>query len=168
MNVDIERADRAQHDVLRHLLHLYVYDFSEILGLEIEESGRFAERPVEIYWEDARWHPFFIRAGGRLAGFALVHRGSRLSGDPEVWDMAEFFVLRKHRRAGVGMEAAHRIFALHPGRWEVRQRSENVAATAFWRRAIGAWASDFTETLVEDSRWQGPVQHFTQKVGQGR
>jgi predicted acetyltransferase len=161
MNVDIEPADRAHEDVLRHLMQLYVYDFSEMIDLELEDSGRFAERPIDRYWDDPRWQPFFIRAGGRLAGFAILHHGSRLSDDPEVWDMAEFLVVRKHRRAGVGLEAARRLFALHPGRWEVRQRRENVPATAFWRRAIRAVAGTFSEDDRNDAQWNGPVQRFT-------
>src|SRR5262245_15957693 len=119
--VAVVRAVRAQHELFRQLVQLYVYDFSELLGLELEEAGRFAERIVEGLWDEPLRHPFIVRAGGRLAGFAIVHRGSRLSGDPEVWDMAEFFVLRKHRRLGVGSEAARQLFAAHPGRWEVRQ-----------------------------------------------
>jgi predicted acetyltransferase len=159
--IDLERALPAQRDVLRHLMQLYVYDFSEVLGLEVEEDGRFAAPALEAYWEDARRHPFLVRASGRLAGFALVHRGSRLTGDGDVWDMAEFFVLRRHRRAGVGLAAARQVFAAHPGRWEVRQRREATAATAFWRRAIGeSTGGAFTEVDVDDATWRGPVQHF--------
>lgn len=161
-DVEVVPALRTQHDTLRQLVQLYVYDFSELLGLEVEDDGRFAEQLLGDLWENPRRHPFVVRAGGRVAGFALVHRGSRLMGDPEVWDMAEFFVLRRHRRAGVGSEAARRIFAMHRGRWEVRQRSENVAATAFWRRVIGEYSNGtFTEAILDDTSWCGPVQRFT-------
>jgi predicted acetyltransferase len=158
----VVRAELADRDTLRNLMQLYGYDFSDILGLDVEDDGRFADRPLDAYWQDAWRHPFLIRAGGRLAGFALVHQKSRLSGADDVWDMAEFFVVRRHRRAGVGREAAHRLFAQHPGRWEVRERRENVAATAFWRNAIGTYTNDrFTEQQLDDARWCGPVQSFT-------
>jgi predicted acetyltransferase len=76
--------------------------------------------------------------------------------------MAEFFVLRKYRRAGVGTRAAHRIFGTYAGEWEVRQRSTNVSATSFWRTAISVYtAGQFTEELLDDERWHGPVQRFT-------
>ncbi|MEO6419837.1 MAG: GNAT family N-acetyltransferase, partial [Polyangiaceae bacterium] len=95
-------------------------------------------------------------------GFALVHRGSRLSGAEDVWDMAEFFVLRKHRRTGIGSEVARQIFREHEGKWEVRQRRANAAATAFWRKAIGSFATaGYTELEIDDARWCGPVQCFT-------
>ncbi len=47
------------------------------------------------------------------------------------------------------------------GRWEVRQKPENVAATEFWRRAIGRYANGrFDEVLWDDARWRDPVQRF--------
>jgi predicted acetyltransferase len=77
--------------------------------------------------------------------------------------MAEFFVLRRYRRARVGLTAAHRIFAMHAGKWEVRQRTANVEATSFWRTAISAHTGGrFAEELLDDDRWRGPVQRFTE------
>lgn len=118
--------------------------------------------PLDAYWNDPARFPFLLRADALLAGFALVDRNSRLSGANDVWDMAEFFVLRRHRRSGVGLRAAHRLFAMHPGNWEVRQRNANVAATSFWRATISAFiGGTYSEELVDDERWRGPVQRFT-------
>ena len=50
--------------------------------------------------------------------------------------MAEFFVMRKYRRAGLGRRAAAEIFPLFPGEWTVRQQRGNAPATSFWRTAI--------------------------------
>jgi hypothetical protein len=44
------------------------------------------------------YHLFYllvVEPSGRLAGFALVKRGSEITGDEYVWDMAEFFVVRR-------------------------------------------------------------------------
>ena len=155
-------ADASERPTLARLMQLYAYDFSEVLDLEVDDSGRFAAPSLDSYWDAPLRSAFLGRAGERLAGFALVHCGSRLSGADDVWDMAEFFVLRKHRRCGVGSEAAHRIFREHRGKWEVRQRRKNVAATAFWRRAIGSFGTTgFAEVEIDDARWCGPVQCFT-------
>ena len=159
-SVSVVRAERSQEATLGNLMELYAYDFSVIASLEVDESGRFPPYPLATYWEDASRFPFLIRSGDRLSGFALLQRTSRLAGAD--WDMAEFFVLRKHRRAGVGREAARVLFAGHPGTWEVRQRSENVEATSFWRQVIGAYTGGrYTEVMVDDERWRGPVQRFT-------
>ena len=50
--------------------------------------------------------------------------------------MAEFFVMRKYRRLGVGRRTAEEIFSRFPGSWTVRQQHTNSAATAFWRSII--------------------------------
>ncbi len=165
MEVRVVLAEPSDKEVLKNLFQLYAYDFSEIIPADVDEVGRFKEYRLDSYWSDAWRFPFLLRADGHLAGFALVHHRSHLSGADDVWDMAEFFVLRRHRRAGVGTTAAHRLFATHRGAWEVRQRTANSAATAFWRRAIGAFtasrASRFTDELLDDDRWKGPVQRFT-------
>jgi Predicted acetyltransferase len=67
--------------------------------------------------------------------------------------MAEFFVMRKYRRGGVGGKAARAVFARFPGEWQVRQLAANGAAVAFWRAAIPV-------PFSEDTNDEGPVQHF--------
>ncbi len=161
MTVSLVPIERAQQETLRNLLQLYVYDFSEILGLEVRGDGRFAESPLDRWREDPLRFPFFVLAGEALAGFALVHHQSALSDAPDVWDVSEFFVLRKHRRAGVGLRAAALLFGTFRGPWEVRQRAENVAATTFWRKAIAAFTGGPFEESLEHPRWRGPVQFFT-------
>ena len=162
MQTHVVRATRSDQPVLRELFQLYAYDFSEIIHTEVGDNGRFPDPRLVAYWCDAWRFPFLLRVDDHLAGFALVHRGSRISNDDDVWDMAEFFVLRRHRRARVGMRAAHHLFAMHPGRWEIRQRRENAFATLFWRRAVSTYTNgSFFDELLDDPMWQGPVQRFT-------
>ncbi len=162
MKTDVVAAERSFQGALRNLFQLYAHDFSEILPLDVDETGRFKEEPSDAYWTDPRRFPLLLRVEERLAGFALIHRGSRLSGATDVWDMAEFFVLRRYRRASVGTSTAHRIFAMHAGEWEVRQRNANLSATQFWRKAIATYTQGrFTEERLDDERWHGPVQRFT-------
>jgi predicted acetyltransferase len=166
MKTGVVAAERSDQEALRNLFQLYAYDFSEVLPLDVDKTGRFKEEPLDAYWNDAWRFPFLLRVHEQLAGFALVHHKSKLSTADDVWDMAEFFVLRRYRRAGVGMRAAHRIFATHAGDWEVRQRNANVSATLFWRRAIYAYTEGrFTEEVLDDERWRGPVQRFTSAGG---
>ena len=68
------------------------------------------------------------RIEGKLVGFALVTRGPGLRADGEVWDISEFFVLRRYRDRGVGSEMAEKIWRLFPGRWQIRVRSDNLAS----------------------------------------
>ena len=146
---------------LANLMQLYVHDWSEILPLELEADGRFAAPPLDAYFREPDHRAFFIESAGKLAGFALVVAHSRLTGAPGVHDVAEFFVARGYRRRGVGAAAASALFTRFEGPWEVRQRDENEAATAFWRRAIGRFTGGrFEELRWADERWTGVVHRF--------
>src|SRR4051812_50039763 len=117
---------------LRNLMQLYIHDWSELRPLEVGEDGRFEEYRLEPYLAGDGGHAFLIRVGQRLGGFVLVGTRSRLTGAADIFDMAEFFILRRHRRSGVGRAAAVATFNRFRGPWEIRQRDENPAATTFW------------------------------------
>jgi predicted acetyltransferase len=160
--ISLDPASAAERPLLESLFQLYAYDWSELVSLEIGRDGRFATPSLDAYWQEAHHHPFLIRVEGRLAGFVLIGARSRLTGTPGVFDMAEFFVMRKYRRQGVGFAAASAAFARFPGRWEIRQRNENAAATVFWRRVIARYTGgSYEEVRCDDATWVGPVQIFT-------
>ncbi|MBV9947285.1 MAG: GNAT family N-acetyltransferase, partial [Myxococcales bacterium] len=138
--VTLEPIAREQETVLQNLFDFYVYDFSEQLPLEIKPSGRFELRVGDAWWTTEGHFAFFVRYAGSLCGFALVRRGSRVTGTADVMDMAEFFVARGLRRRRIGQKAAHALFRAFPGRWEVRVRRSNVSASRFWARVAESWS----------------------------
>jgi predicted acetyltransferase len=71
-----------------------------------------------------------------------------------VLDVAEFFVLRRYRRAGVGRRAALLLWNRLPGKWTVRVVDENASGRAFWRAVVAEAASN---TMVETTR-QDPTR----------
>jgi predicted acetyltransferase len=155
--VDVRPAAPGEEPVLANLLELYAHDFSALADLQLHPDGRYGYRELPLYWREATRFPFLVRVDGFLAGFALVTRGSRVSGDPDVWDMAEFFVVRRHRRRGIGAAAAHEVFRRFPGRWELRVMEHNLPALAFWSAAVGAFTGAPAEgvfTQVAEKRWQ--------------
>jgi predicted acetyltransferase len=161
MPIEMVRAVPNDATTLANLLQYYVYDLTEVVDSQLGADGRFVVPSVDAYWSDAWRHPHLVRVDGKLAGFALVQQRSRITGDQTTWDVAEFFVMRRYRRQGVGAIIATRIFETFRGRWEVRERTKNHAAIAFWRRVIGAYTDgNYEETLIDDERWNGPVQSF--------
>jgi predicted acetyltransferase len=127
--------------VLRRLLELYLHDFSEFSGQDLNDHGEYGYRYLDHYWTEPGRHAFLIRVDGRLAGFALVRQAGG------AMEMAEFFIVRKYRRQGFGTRTAQRLFDRFPGAWRVRHDPANVAARAFWRRAVQRCAAErFTET----------------------
>jgi predicted acetyltransferase len=79
--VSVERGETSQRETLANLVQLYIHDFSEFLSaqrkLAVEEDGRFADLlRLDQYWSQPDRSVWFIRAGGQLAGFALLNRRS--------------------------------------------------------------------------------------------
>ncbi len=148
--VVLEAATPADALLLSNLLELYSHDLSAAFpDVEIGPDGRFGYKKLPLYWSEPESRfPFLIRSGARIAGFALVTRGSPASDDPAVHDVAEFFVLRRHRRSDIGRRAAILLWNRFPGPWTVRVSGGNAAALPFWSRIIadftGGTATEFT------------------------
>ena len=110
------------------------------MPVELGPDGRFGYEKLASYWsEPDRRFPFLIRYEGRLAGFVLVTRGVLPTNDPDVLDVAEFFVLRRYRRLGVARRAAFLVWDRFPGRWCVRVSEGNVEALPFWTRIVAEY-----------------------------
>jgi predicted acetyltransferase len=132
---EVVRATVDQEPIVANLLELYIHDFSEFHDVELGMDGRFGYRNLSLYWGEPDRHPFLVRMEDKWAGFVLVKRGSEISGNDSVWDMAEFFVVRRYRRRGIGTKMAHEVWAQFPGLWEVRVMESNPSALHFWEHA---------------------------------
>jgi predicted acetyltransferase len=140
--VALELATAADAPLLANLLALYMHDLSEIFAVEPDASGRFVYERLPLYTsEPGQRFAFVIRSAGRAVGFALVTRGSPASEDPEVLDVAEFFVLRRHRRSEIGKQAAFLLWNRLRGDWIVRVSEANRTGLPFWTRIIGEFTS---------------------------
>src|ERR1700761_4575057 len=121
-DLEITVAPPSERGLIENLFQLYTHDFSEFWAGradgEFQADGRFPQYiHLDGYWADPARIPLVIRVGSHPAGFALVNDHSH-SGRPLDRNLAEFFVVRKHRRGGTGTAAARRVFALYPGVWE--------------------------------------------------
>jgi predicted acetyltransferase len=124
--VVVEPAVHRDATVIANLLELYSHDLREAFSLELGTGARFGYESLPLYWSKPdRRFPFLVRRGNLLVGFALVTRGSPASDDPNVFDVAEFFVVRRHRRCGVGRRAAFLLWSRVAARWIVRASEAN-------------------------------------------
>ena len=102
----------------------------------------------DLYWSEpeTRW-PFWLRADGANAGFALV----RKEGPSGRTQIAEFYVAPAYRRKGVGLAAARHVIARFPGQWQITQRELNASGIAFWHRVLDGFVSYDEATTHTDA-----------------
>ncbi|BBI34302.1 hypothetical protein KCTCHS21_37010 [Cohnella abietis] len=117
---------------------------------------------LDHYFTEEGRHPFFIRVDGMLAGFALIREIGTNENNDIIYSLAEFFVMKKYRRQGVGQHAAVEVFDLFCGEWKVAQIAANKPAQIFWRKTIESYTkSNYQEITEED--WAGPIQTFSSR-----
>lgn len=120
-------------------------------------ADEFAERHGELM---ARWfaddssHPLVILKNDQRVGFALVSRPPRHLRDQVDFRMADFYVMPKSRRLGVGRDAAHLIFNRFAGTWEIVEFIYNKPAVAFWRAIV----SEYTGGRFRETSMHGEVR----------
>lgn len=135
MKIEVSPAKVEDKPILRNLLELCLHDYSEFNGKDVNEHGLFDYPYLDHYWTEAGRYPFLVKVEGKLAGFVLVRDLAIAEGEP-LWQIAEFFILRKYRRQGIGREVAHQMFERFVGRWEVTQEKGNLPAQQFWQRIM--------------------------------
>jgi predicted acetyltransferase len=146
----LETANPDDAVLLGNLLELYLHDLSETFPIAVGPDGRVGYKWLPLYWQEPeRRFPFLIRMSGEVAGFALVTRGSPATADPADLDVAEFFVLRRYRRLGVGRRAAFLLWDRISGHWIVRVSEGNRRAIAFWPSVVREYTSG---TFSESNR----------------
>jgi predicted acetyltransferase len=163
--VEVSVAQPQERAALANLAQFYIHDFSEFWAGtadgEVQDDGRFADYPLDAYWREPSRIPLLLRLDDRLIGFALLNAVGH--GEwPVERNMAEFFIVRKHRRGGAGTAAARQVFSLYIGAWEVAVARKNVGALAFWRQAISGHAQvrDVEELDLTTAAWNGPLFRF--------
>lgn len=164
MHLTLTPASLEEKPLLERLMQLYLYDFTEFDGDDVDEQGFYAYPYLPRNWEESNRRPFFIRVDGKLAGFVLIRLGIEGLIDPPrlVNTVAEFFVMKKYRQGGLGEFAARWVFDQFPGHWEIEELASNVPAQAFWRKIISRYTNEnFREEDIENNHYRGLIQTFT-------
>jgi predicted acetyltransferase len=132
-NISIEKARNDQMPIVLNMASLYRYDLSEFTHWSIEEDGMHYCYGLEMYWGEGNF-PYIIYVDNELAGFALI--SSSQSDNRTVYEMGEFFVLRKFRKLGVAKYVVLKLLDLYKGDWEVAQLASNQPAISFWHKLL--------------------------------
>ena len=154
MAIDISLVPVEKKHVLRNMLELYFHDFSEFDDeedrLELNEAGLYGYGYLDYYWTEEGRYPYLLTADGKLAGLSLIRT---IEENPLTFEVAEFFIVRKYRRLGLGSALITRMFELHQGKWIINTPIKNITAQSFWRKAVqNASEGKYKEYLAENGR----------------
>ena len=136
MNVQLVPVTVDEKEILRNLLEKYLYESSQWEAADVNALGLYGYDWLDCYWTEPNRWAFFLRVDGKLAGFAMVNDYQEIPGENTDYAMAEFFVMHKYRRCGVGREAAFWLFDHFPGQWQLMHHAKNAAGGRFWTDAI--------------------------------
>lgn len=153
----LQRAYPQDRDRLEGLFQYYLYDMAHLTGARICTEGRYRYdfSRLDGYWKTGDQTPYLIMLGNETVGFSLVQR---YPGQPQLWDMEQFFVLRHHRHSGIGRQAFRACVSRHPGRWQIRVMVENTGALTFWENAIRSIPHQGYTAREQDE--EGLAMHF--------
>lgn len=168
MKIELIEVKEAEKSVLRQLMELYAYDFSEFDDADVNEHGLYGYTYFDYYWTEASRHPFFVRVNGKLAGFVLIYEYCYVVKEPGTKSIAEFFVMRKYRRKGIGKQVAFQVFDKYPGKWEVIQHGENEPSKIFWEEVIRQYTNgSFRREQAKTEWWEGQALIFDNSTESG-
>jgi predicted acetyltransferase len=138
---------------LRHLLQLYMYDFSvfwedDDLDAHVDHEGLFdAGIDLDSYLNtSARW-AHLVWNGEWLVGFAMLRAETVLRPAPGRY-IEEFFIMQRYRHKGLGRAVATRLFNSYRGYWEISEIGSNLPAQNFWRRVLSGYTANRYEELT--------------------
>jgi predicted acetyltransferase len=153
MNIKLELVPAGQKEQLGNLIKDY--------QREILNSGDVNEyKYLDSYWEKSDRHPYFVKVDGKIVGFVLINSHNLIGKDAK--NIAEFYIEKEFRNKGIGGIAAIKSFELFPGKWEVRELSENTLASNFWRKVIGEYThGNYSEIKLDNDEWRGYIQTFS-------
>ena len=143
MEVILERAASQNRALLFRLLQYSLFEESATDGNEMNAEGLYDYPCFDLYFTENDREAYFIKdaSTGVLLGFAMINTHVTLGNIGHV--IAEFLILPKYRRMGIGSEAAKQCFALYKGIWEVSPSYGSNSAMAFWQAVIEKTAAAY-------------------------
>ena len=135
MGFEMTPVREDEKEILRNLMEKYDYEFSQYDGADVNAMGLYGYSHLDHYWtENGRW-AFFLKVDGKLAGFVMVITHAEVGVTD--YTMAEFFVMYKYRRCGLGRWAACQAFDRFQGAWQLKRHPGNLPSVGFWDRVVG-------------------------------
>jgi len=138
LDIELKRVNAEDKEILRNLLEKYDYEFSQWDNRDVNKLGLYGYDYLDCYWtEEKRW-AYFIEVDEKLAGFIMINNYPEVDEETD-FSLAEFFVLYKYRRCGIGKFAAIKVFDMFHGKWQLKRHPKNIASVHFWDSVVSEY-----------------------------
>lgn len=133
--VQLEKVTEQTRRTLWNLLQYMLFETSPSGKNVANEDGSFDYKYFDNYFTDRDRDAYLIKTNtGELMGFVMINQ--YLQKVKTGHSIAEFLILPRFRRNGVGREIAKRCFEMYPGSWEVAPVDGSNSAYRFWKTVI--------------------------------
>ncbi len=146
MEFSTEITTLEDKPLLSQLLQIYLRELSQFEHIPSNDSGNYDYPHLDNYWSDNNRYPYLFFAGEEIAGFALVRK------EEYFHSMAEFYVLPKFRRQGIGMFGAINLIKQHPGKWHIEYDARNRIGKLFWSKLVKGIVKECYELFSSKDR----------------
>ena len=157
MEILLRKIQEEEKPVLISLFSYYMYEFSDLTKSKLQPNGSYLKNTefIDRYWLKSNHYAYFIVADGEIAGFVFIRH---YPSENDVFDIDQFFVLKRFTRLGIGSIAFKKSLELYPGNWIIRVMKENERGLLFWNSVVDAVTSgNFRHALELD---EGVEMHF--------
>ena len=94
MEFKLIEATIRHKPILENLLELYAYDLADSAKFDLGDNGYYGYKDLPLYFKEDNRYPYILYIEKKIAGFVFIHKLI----DDEIFDMAEFFIMRKYRK----------------------------------------------------------------------
>lgn len=131
MNIEIRQVSIDEKEILKNLLEKYDYEFSQWDKRDVNNLGLYGYQYLDYYWTEKNRWTYFVLVNQKLAGFAMINDIPEVDDRETDFQIAEFFILYKYRRSGIGKHLLFNVLNKHRGRWQLKCHPKNVVSVYF-------------------------------------
>ena len=149
ISIILVTKEEKEKEILRNLHEKYCYEFSQYNNkLDVNELGLYGYDDLDNCWTEENLFPYFMKIENKLAGFMIVN-DSPINGLETEWTMADFFVMYKYRKMGIGTFAVRNVFEKHKGKWGLMYHPHNIVSKKFWNKVVNEYTKGKYELITE-------------------
>jgi len=128
------KVEMAEKEILKNLLSLYLHELSRYTNdLEINNEGLFEYDSLDLFFEDEKLIPYFVKYEQSIIGFILLSKSPYAKPGTD-YSIQEFFILNQYRKRGLAQLVMKEIMKMYIGKFSIIILKSNEKAIHFWRK----------------------------------